>query len=30
MDEGRSKALLALSWLWIAMVAGYMAWGVDL
>ncbi|HVQ09313.1 MAG TPA: hypothetical protein VMS43_12850 [Allosphingosinicella sp.] len=28
MDEGRSKALLALSWLWIAMVAGYMAWGV--
>jgi hypothetical protein len=27
MDEGRSKALLALSWLWIAVVAGYMAWG---
>ncbi|MEA3014151.1 MAG: hypothetical protein QOD42_2696 [Sphingomonadales bacterium] len=27
MDEGRSKALLALSWLWIAMVAAYMAWG---
>jgi hypothetical protein len=28
MDEGRSKALLALSWLWIALIAGYMAWGV--
>ena len=28
MGEGRSKALLALSWLWIAAVAGYMAWGV--
>jgi hypothetical protein len=27
MDEGRSKALLALSWLWVAVVAGYMAWG---
>jgi hypothetical protein len=27
MDEGRSKVLLALSWLWIATVAGYMAWG---
>lgn len=27
MNEGRSKALLALSWLWVAIVAGYMAWG---
>jgi hypothetical protein len=27
MNEGRSRALLALSWLWIAIVAGYMAWG---
>lgn len=27
MDESRSKALLALSWLWMAVVAGYMAWG---
>jgi len=27
MDEGRSRTLLALSWLWVAAVAGYMAWG---
>ena len=30
MSEGRSKALLALSWLWIATVAGYMVWGASM
>jgi hypothetical protein len=29
MSEDRSKALLALSWLWIALVGAYMAWGVT-
>ena len=27
MSEGRHKFYLALSWLWIAVVAGYMIWG---
>jgi hypothetical protein len=27
MDEGRTKALLALCWLWVVIVGGYMIWG---
>ena len=27
MDDGRHKLLLALSWLWVAVLVGYLAWG---